>query len=101
MLHLPRIRIIVRGGTPRRQRILRLSAIKPELSGGCTLKKYATRGAYELMRCEIGAAASHRVLRRGLQQFLQLLLVEFCVAGGEMTARLRGRRHQIKFSVFD
>src|SRR5260370_4185178 len=32
-------------------------------------------------------AASHRPLRRGLQQFMQLLRVELGIAGGEMPAR--------------
>src|SRR5476651_338763 len=44
-------------------------------------------------------AASHRLLRRSLQQFLQLLLVEFCAAGGEMPAGLGARRDQIQFAV--
>ena len=37
---------------------------------------------------------SHGLLRRGLQQLFQLLLVEFRVAGGEMAARLGARRDQ-------
>src|ERR1700738_5502635 len=40
-------------------------------------------------------------LRRRLQQFLQLLLVEAGGSGGEMAAGLAARRNEIESSVFD
>src|ERR1019366_5201539 len=44
---------------------------------------------------------SHRALRRGRQQLLQLLLVEFRIAGGEMTARFGAGGDQIEPAVLD
>src|SRR3982074_570717 len=46
-------------------------------------------------------AASHRPLRRGLQQFMQLLGVELCIAGGEMPARLGTGGDQIEPAGLD
>src|SRR3954468_6319793 len=47
----------------------------------------------------VSRAASHRLLRSSLQQFLQLLLVEFCAAGREVAARLGAGRDQVKPAV--
>jgi hypothetical protein len=54
----------------------------------------------ELMRCETRLAL-HRALRRGLQQFLQLLFIERRIAGREMSAGFGAGRDQVKPPVLD
>src|SRR6266481_4364318 len=43
----------------------------------------------------------HRPLRSRLQQLLELLLVEFCVAGGAMAAGLLARRDKEELAVLE